>query len=239
MSQIPFSIEHFSKSYDGRKVLDDISLELKHGEIFGLIGLNGIGKTTLIKCLLRLAYADSGKAEIFGVKSDNDDSRMKLAYLPEKFHPSKYLSGYEYLSFCLDYYHMKLDKPAARELAAALELAPEALDKRISSYSKGMGQKIGLIGAFLSQRPLLILDEPMSGLDPKARIALKRKLIDYRNAGNTVFFSSHILADMEEICDRVGIIHDTKIRYLGTPAGFKKEYPEASLEQSFLKAIAV
>lgn len=234
----PLSITNISKSYGNHHVLDNVSLSLKEGEIFGLIGLNGIGKTTMIKCILQLSHADSGAASFFGIDSLKDDSRQNIAYLPEKFFPSKHLRGYEYLDLCLDYYGLKLDKEEAKKAAQDLELDVEALDNRISSYSKGMGQKIGLIGAFLSKRPLLILDEPMSGLDPKARIALKKKLLHYRDEGNTIFFSSHILADIDEICDRVAIIHDTKIRYLGTPKSFKEEFPETSLEQSFLTAIA-
>lgn len=234
----PLTITNVSKSYGKHNILDKVSLSLDEKEILGLVGLNGIGKTTLIKCILQLANADSGEARFFGIQSIENASRMNVAYLPEKFFPSKHLTGFEYLELTLDYYGLKLDKNAAEECANDLELNTKALSKRISSYSKGMGQKIGLIGAFLSNRPLLILDEPMSGLDPKARIALKKKLLSYRDEGNTIFFSSHILADIDEICDRVAIIHDTKIRYLGTPASFKEEYPEASLEQSFLKAIA-
>jgi ABC-2 type transport system ATP-binding protein len=238
MNNAPLSIENISKCYGAEQVLDKLSLDLENKEIFGLIGLNGIGKTTLIKSILQLSFADSGKVQLFGKSFQDKASRKKVAYLPEKFHPSKYLRGYEYLELCLDYYGMELDKKAAAECAKELELDSKALDRRISSYSKGMGQKIGLIGAFLSKRPLLILDEPMSGLDPKARIALKKKLLAYRNEGNTIFFSSHILADMEEICDRVGILHDTTIRYLGTPQGFKDQYPQDTLENSFLQAIA-
>lgn len=234
----PLTVQNISKSYDKKTVLDSLSLELKSGEILGLVGLNGIGKTTLIKCILQLANADTGSAEIFGISASDDQARKKLAYLPEKFHPSKYLRGYEYLELCLDYYGLKLNKEEANQCAEDLALEAAALGKRIASYSKGMGQKIGLMGAFLSQRPLLILDEPMSGLDPKARIALKKKLLSYRDAGNTIFFSSHILADIEEICDRVAIINDAQIRYLGTPKEFQKEYPGKSLESSFLSAIA-
>ncbi len=234
----PLSITEISKSYGQHKVLDKVSLSLKEGELFGLIGLNGIGKTTMIKCILQLSHADAGTANFFGIDCVKDESRQNIAYLPEKFFPSKHLRGMEYLDLCLDYYGLKLDKSEAKQAALDLQLDVDALNNRISSYSKGMGQKIGLIGAFLSKRPLLILDEPMSGLDPKARIALKKKLISYRDEGNTIFFSSHILADIDEICDRVAIIHDTKIRYLGTPQNFKEEYPEDSLEKSFLTAIA-
>lgn len=234
----PLLIENISKSYDSQHVLDEISFRLKTKEIFGLIGLNGIGKTTLIKTIIQLAYADKGMVKIFGTEHQHHASRQRLAYLPEKFFPSKHLKGYEYLELCLDYYGLKLDKKEAQALAEELLLAPEKLNHKILSYSKGMGQKIGLIGAFLSQRPLLILDEPMSGLDPVARIALKKKLTAYRDEGNTVFFSSHILADMDEICDRVAILHDREIRYLGTPKEFKKKHPAKTLEASFLDAIA-
>lgn len=235
---IPLKIDSIKKSYGKHQVLNNISMHLEPNEIFGLIGLNGIGKTTLIKSILQLTRSDAKHASLFGVDTTSDKARKKVAYLPEKFHPSKHLKGYEYLELNLDYYGLELNKTQANQYARDLDLNVEKLNQKISSYSKGMGQKIGLIGAFLSQCPLLILDEPMSGLDPLARIALKKKMIEYRKEGNTIFFSSHILADMDEICDRVGIIHNGRIRYIGTPESFKKEFPQESLEKSFLQAIA-
>jgi ABC-2 type transport system ATP-binding protein len=147
------------------------------------------------------------------------------------------LKGFEYLDLCLSYYGEKLDKEKAKAMAAALDLDPGVLSSKIGTYSKGMGQKIGLTGAFLTNAPLLILDEPMSGLDPRARILLKAALLNARAEGKTVFFSSHILSDIDEICDRIGIIHEGQQRFVGTPQEFKEMTQEPVLEKAFLKLI--
>lgn len=239
MSVSPLSVKAIHKSYDEHKVLSDISFALKPGEIFGLIGLNGAGKTTLIKTVLDLVKAEEGEVRIFDTLSTDIEARRRLSYLPEKFQPSRYLKGFEYLSLALSYYGGKLDMEKAREGAALLDLNPDVLASRVGSYSKGMGQKLGLLGAFMIDATLLILDEPMSGLDPRARIMLKEMLLSQRKAGKTIFFSSHILSDIDEICDRIGVIHDGTLFFIGTPAEFKAKYPEGSLEKSFLRSIAL
>lgn len=233
----PLEVVGISKTYGDKKVLDDVSLGLDSGELFGLIGLNGVGKTTLIKIMLDLASADKGDVFISGESSRSVASRKHLSYLPEKFQPSRYLKGFEYLSLSLSYYGMSLDKSEAEEMALALDLDPKALSMKVGSYSKGMGQKLGLVGAFMIDQPFVILDEPMSGLDPRARIHLKDMMLKMKERGKTLFFSSHILSDIDEICDRIGVIHDTKLFYTGTPEGLRKKHDEASLEKSFLKAI--
>lgn len=236
-STVPLRIESINKSYGKQLVLDGISFDLKPGEIFGLVGLNGAGKTTLIKILLDLAEANGGSAHIFGEPCNTVKARERISYLPEKFSPSRYLKGDEYLSLALSYYGKKLDKTAARALAAELDLNPDVLSSKVGGYSKGMGQKLGLIGAFMVDQPFMILDEPMSGLDPRARIALKEVMLRAREQGKTLFFSSHILSDIDEICDRIGIIHNSKLVYLGTAAEFKPTFGESTLERAFLKAI--
>lgn len=234
----PLKIENIRKSYDGKQlVLDDVSFELKPGEIFGLVGLNGAGKTTLIKILLDLANANGGSAKIFGEPSTNVKARERLSYLPEKFSPSRYLKGSEHLALALSYYGKKLDIEKAMTLAADLDLDPKVLTRKVGGYSKGMGQKLGLIGAFMVDQPFMILDEPMSGLDPRARIKLKEVMLQAKREGKTLFFSSHILSDIDEICDRIGIIHNSKLVYLGTAAAFKPTFQEDSLERAFLRAI--
>lgn len=233
----PLEIQSISKSFGKHEVLKDVSFSLQEGEIFGLIGLNGVGKTTLIKIILHLLKADSGTARIFGLDSASVEARRKLLYLPEKFQPSRYLKGKEFLDFALSYYGKKCPMEQAREMAARLDLRPEMLDHRVGAYSKGMGQKLGLLSAFLVDVPFLILDEPMSGLDPSARIKLKALLLEARKRGVTVFFSSHILSDIEEICDRIGVIHASQLQYLGTPQGFKEEFASDNLELAFLRAI--
>ncbi len=234
----PLCVEGLRKSYGPQEVLENVSLTLKTGEIFGLIGLNGVGKTTLIKIILDLARADAGTASLFGIDSKKSEARSLIAYLPEKFQPSRHLKGHEFLTLSLSYYGKKYDKNKAAELATILDLDPAKLDYKISAYSKGMGQKLGLMGAFMVDLPFLILDEPMSGLDPSARIELKELLVRTRAEGKTIFFSSHILSDIDEICDRVGAIHHKKLFFTGTPVAFKQAYPAETLEKSFLKAIA-
>lgn len=233
----PLTIDAISKSYGSHAVLDQLSLTLNPGEIFGLVGLNGIGKTTLIKIILDLSKADSGQACIFGEPGTTVKAREKISYLPEKFSPSRYLKGMEHLKLALSYYGQKLDQDLARQMAVDLDLDPAALDRKVGSYSKGMGQKLGLIGAFMVDQPFMILDEPMSGLDPRARIKLKDVMLRAKGQGKTLFFSSHILSDIDEICDRIGIIHDRKLVYLGTAKEFKPTFGEQSLERAFLKAI--
>lgn len=234
----PLSVRGVHKSYNQKKVLENIEFSLVPGEIFGLIGLNGAGKTTLIKILLDLIKAEQGEARIFNLPTTNLHSRKSLSYLPEKFQPSRYLCGFEYLEIALSYYGKKLDRELAREYARRVDLDPNVLALRVGAYSKGMGQKLGLVGAFLVDAEFLILDEPMSGLDPRARIMLKDVLIETRAKGKTVFFSSHILSDIDEICDRIGVIHGGKLFFIGTPAQFKARYPEPTLEQAFLHSIA-
>lgn len=233
----PLSLEAISKSYGKHQVLQEISFTLKPGEIFGLIGLNGVGKTTLIKMMLDLAKADSGEARMFGEPCTSVAARERISYLPEKFSPSRYLKGMEHLSLALSYYGKKLDPEKALRMAEDLDLDPQALTRKVGSYSKGMGQKLGLIGAFMVDQPFMILDEPMSGLDPRARIKLKDVMLRAKAEGKTLFFSSHILSDIDEICDRIGIIHDKKLVYLGTASEFKPTFGEVSLERAFLKAI--
>lgn len=236
-ANLPLDIQHIAKSYGKHQVLNDISFALQPGEIFGLVGLNGAGKTTLIKLLLDLANANAGTAHIFGEASTTVKAREQLSYLPEKFSPSRYLKGFEHLALALSYYGKTLDRDKARALARDLDLNPDVLDRKVGSYSKGMGQKLGLIGAFMVDQPFMILDEPMSGLDPRARICLKEVMLRAKAEGKTLFFSSHILSDIDEICDRIGIIHDSKLVYLGTAAAFKPTFKEESLERAFLKAI--
>ncbi len=235
----PLLVQDIHKSYGKHKVLEDIDFSLNTGEIFGLIGLNGAGKTTLIKIMLDLITCENGGIEIAGISARNINARKNLSYLPEKFQPSRYLKGMEYLELALSYYGKPLDKEAAKKKAVELDLNPDVLSLRVGSYSKGMGQKLGLVGAFLVDASFLILDEPMSGLDPSARIKLKNELLANKQAGKTIFFSSHILSDIDEICDRIGVIHDGKLCFIGTPQAFKEKMLEKSLEQAFLRVIEV
>lgn len=238
MTTPPLQATHIFKRYGTNLVLDDVSLALVPGEIFGLIGLNGVGKTTLIKILLDLSRADKGEAAFFGESTTKASARKNISYLPERFQPSRYLRGEEYLSLSLSYFGKDYVEEKAFAEAEALDLNVEALRRKVGSYSKGMGQKLGLIGAFLVDAPFLILDEPMSGLDPRARIKLKERLLAEKARGKTIFFSSHILSDIDEICDRIGVISNTKLIFVGEPGAFKTQFPAETLEKSFLRSIA-
>jgi ABC-2 type transport system ATP-binding protein len=235
---LPLKISEISKSFN-KPVLSSVSFNVAANEIFGFIGLNGVGKTTLIKIILDLLDSDEGEVEIFGISTILPESRKKICYLPEKFQPSMHFKGEEFVKFVLDFYDKKFDEKKARQICENLDLNFSVLNQKVSSYSKGMTQKLGLLAVFLSEAELVILDEPMSGLDPKARIALKRELIAYKKSGKSVFFSSHILSDMDEICDAIAVLNETKIVYSGTPQGFKQKHRESDLDKAFLKEIGV
>ena len=228
------SIEGVHVLYDKIKAVDDINLDVKKGEFFGLIGLNGAGKTTLIKTILDLRKQDLGSVKIFGADVDEKSVKKRMAFLPERFEPSWFLSGMEFLKFSTKLYHAKWSEQDFREYADRLALDPGALDRRVQTYSKGMRQKLGLLATVMTKSELLILDEPMSGLDPVARTLVKDLLMEVKKAGTTIFLSSHILADMDEICDRVALLHETEVQFLGTPKELKKKTSSENLERAFL-----
>ncbi len=235
---LPLKVSHIIKSFNDKLVLNDVSFSVNQNEIFGFIGLNGMGKTTLIKIILDLLDLDEGEVEIHSLPRILPHCRADVFYLPEKFQPSMHLKGIEFLNFSMAFYNQKPDLEEVKSLCQSLDLPFEVLSQKVTKYSKGMTQKLGLIATFLSQANLIILDEPMSGLDPKARINLKRELLAYKKRGKTIFFSSHILSDMDEICDSIAILNDAKIIYKGSPAAFKNLHQEDSLDRAFLKAIA-
>ena len=233
---VPLDINDVTAGYGKRVVLRNISFRVEAHECFGLIGLNGIGKTTLIRSILGLKDT-AGTISLFGTPNAHAESRRNLIYLPERFQPSPQLYGWEYLSILAAYFKQTVDRAEAQRIAAGLDLDPSALDRKVRTYSKGMGQKLGLVGTFLVNAPLMILDEPMSGLDPRARALLKDRLLESRTAGRTIFFSSHILSDIQEICDRIGVIHAGDLIFLGTPADFIAQTNAPTLERAFLVAL--
>ena len=237
------SAEHILEFHDvninyGRKqAVFGVDFNVPQGSIFGLIGLNGAGKTTLIKALLGLRDIKQGQILLNGLDSSQPGNRKILAYLPERFDPPSFLKGEEFIRFSVNLYGTPYDRDATVAMANNLKLDPDVLGNRMSTYSKGMRQKIGLMATVLTGCSLLVLDEPMSGLDPAARASVKNVIRHAQQNGITVFFSSHILGDMDEICEQVTVIHRGRVAYDGTPSGLKTQGGGANLEQAFLNVI--
>lgn len=231
------SIQNLNVFYGNVQALVDVSLNVKKGETFGLIGLNGAGKTTMIKCVLGLRDQKSGAILIDGQGGGSRAVREKFAYLPERFDPPAFLSGIEFLRFSLKLYRKELPDKTFEDYAQRVALDPAVLSRSVHTYSKGMRQKLGLLGTILTGCELLILDEPMSGLDPRARTYVKTLLGEVKAQGRTVFLSSHILSDMAEICDHVAVLHDRRIVFDGTPKSMMAQGGSNDLEYAFLKII--
>ncbi len=238
MSDIALRFNRIGKSFGSVAALADFSLEVRQGEFFGLVGENGAGKTTLIKCMLDFCETDSGSIEIFGVPHTATAARSRLAFLPERFNPPFYLTGRDFLHYMLKLHGAPYDEARVTRMFGALDLDLPALDKPARTYSKGMTQKLGLAACLLSGKDLYILDEPTSGLDPKARALLKRELRELRHTRRTLFFTSHALADVAEICDRMAIVHGGRLQFAGAPDELIRRFGAGDLEQAFLACIS-
>lgn len=232
---LEFSAVH--KKYGDNPVLRGIELAVPQGAFFGLAGVNGAGKTTLIKCLLDFCRMDSGHIRIHGQAAHTANARSQLAYLPERFVPPWFLNGEEFLRYQLSLAGQTYQPEAAQGMLARLDLDLAALKKPVRSFSKGMTQKLGLAAAFLSNKTLLILDEPMSGLDPRARARLKALMREIQQAGRSIFFSTHTLSDIGELCDGMAILDQGSIRYAGTPQRCLQQFDAETLETAFLHCL--
>jgi len=195
------------------RALDDLTIHVDEGEVFGFLGPNGAGKTTTLKLLMRLIYPTSGSARILGRPFEEIDSHRLLGYLPEQAYFYDYLTARELLT-----YFARLsgvgDADIRARVGATLErvgLEPAAFDRQLRKFSKGMLQRVGIAQAIAHDPPVVFLDEPMSGLDPIGRRQVRDLILELRDAGKTVFFSSHILADVEALCDRVAILNKGRL----------------------------
>lgn len=229
-----------NKSYNGKnKAVDSLNLTIPDGQIFGFLGHNGAGKTTTIKMITGILNADSGSIKINGVDiSDKPlEAKKQFGFVPDSPDMFLRLKGLEYLNFMADIYEVPKDirKQRIEDLSKKFELE-SALGDKIQSYSHGMRQKIVLMGALIHDPAVWILDEPMTGLDPKASFLLKEMMKEHASAGKTVFFSTHVLEVAEKICDRVAIINKGKVLFCGTLDEMREHFKEnESLENMFLE----
>lgn len=236
----PYAIKlsNIVKTYADNSVLENVSFNIQSGEFVGLVGVNGAGKTTMIKSLLDLTDIDSGSIQLFGIDHHKTESRLKLAYLPERFNPPSYLKGYDFIKYMLELHRVDNNEEKVTEVLNQLDFDVSNLSKFVQSYSKGMVQKMGLAAAFLSAKPLLILDEPMSGLDPKARMHLKDYFSSLKNKNSTLFISTHLLADAALICDQLIVLHNKKIIFQGTPEIFLETFSSGDYDEAFVNCIS-
>lgn len=200
------------------RALDHLSLEVRRGEIFGFLGPNGAGKTTTLKLLMRLIYPTTGTARILGRPIDDVATRSRIGYLPENPYFYDYLSGRELLEYTAALFGIpaKQAKIKGKELLDLVGLDSDSAGRQLRKYSKGMLQRIGIAQALINDPEVVFMDEPMSGLDPIGRREVRDLLLSLRAQGKTVFFSSHILSDVEALCDRAAILSRGKLVRCGT-----------------------
>ncbi len=207
-------IEHLTKTYDRFKAVDNLSLHIEKGQIYGFIGHNGAGKTTTIKAIVGILPYDEGSIIIDGKSLEKEPLECKkiIAYIPDNPDLYEYLSGIQYLNFVADVYQVSQQQreKLIQQYADMLELTSD-LTQPISAYSHGMKQKLAIIAAFIHQPKLIIMDEPFVGLDPKASHLLKQLMLEHCDAGGAIFFSTHVLEVAEKLCDGIAIIKQGKL----------------------------
>ena len=234
------NINNITKSYNGNyKAVDNLNLEIKDGEIFGLLGPNGAGKTTTIKMITGIIAPTKGGIEINGIDISKQPIKAKeqFGYVPDSPDMFLRLKGIEYLNFMADVYRVSKEEREVRinELSKRFEMN-FALGDKIQTYSHGMRQKIVLMGVMIHKPRIWILDEPMTGLDPKSAFTLKEMMREHADAGNTVIFSTHVLEVAEKICDKVAIISKGQLIFNGTLDNLRDEFKaNESLEEMFLE----
>ena len=229
------TIQHLTKRYGEKKAVDDLSLHIAPGEIYGFIGHNGAGKTTTLKSVVGILQFDEGEITIDGhsVKADPLTCKRELAYIPDNPDLYDFMTGIKYLNFVADIFGVGAAERQARirRYADAFELTDD-LAQPIAAYSHGMKQKLAIIAAWLHQPRLIIMDEPFVGLDPKASHLLKGMMREVCDNGGAIFFSTHVLEVAEKLCDKVAIIKGGKLIRSGTMEQVKGD---DSLEEAFLE----
>ncbi len=228
-------IEHLTKTYGEKKAVDDLSLHIHAGEIYGFIGHNGAGKTTTLKSVAGILQFDSGEILVDGksVRTQPLECKKMIAYIPDNPDLYEYMTGIKYLNFIADIFGVSAQarQERIRKYADLFELTAD-LAQPIAAYSHGMKQKLAIISAWLHEPKLIIMDEPFVGLDPKAAHILKGMMRELCSAGGAIFFSTHVLEVAEKLCDKVAIIKGGKLIRSGTMEEVKGD---ASLESVFLE----
>ena len=228
-------IKNLTKTYGDKKAVDDLSLHIAPGEIYGFIGHNGAGKTTTLKCVVGILQFDSGEIKINGtsVQSDPIACKKQIAYIPDNPDLYDYMSGIKYLNFIADIFGVGESERQERihKYADIFELTGD-LAQSIASYSHGMKQKLAIIAAWIHDPKLIIMDEPFVGLDPKASHLLKGMMREVCDRGGAIFFSTHVLEVAEKLCDKVAIIKGGKLIRSGT---MEQVRGDDSLEDVFLE----
>ena len=228
-------IEHLTKTYGEKKAVDDLSLHIHAGEIYGFIGHNGAGKTTTLKSVAGILQFDSGEILVGGksVRTQPLECKKMIAYIPDNPDLYEYMTGIKYLNFIADIFGVSAQtrQERIRKYADLFELTAD-LAQPIAAYSHGMKQKLAIISAWLHEPKLIIMDEPFVGLDPKAAHILKGMMRELCSAGGAIFFSTHVLEVAEKLCDKVAIIKGGKLIRSGTMEEVKGD---ASLESVFLE----
>lgn len=229
------NIEHLTKTYGEKKAVDDLSLHIRPGEIYGFIGHNGAGKTTTLKSVAGILQFDSGTITIAGNSVTADPIRCKrdIAYIPDNPDLYDFMSGIKYLNFVADIFGIPADVRAERirKYADVFELTKD-LAQPINAYSHGMKQKLAVIAAWIHAPKLIVMDEPFVGLDPKAAHLLKEMMREHCDGGGAIFFSTHVLEVAEKLCDKVAIIKEGRLIKAGTMEEVKGD---ESLEEVFLE----
>ena len=227
-------IEHFTKQYGTKKAVDDLSLHIQKGEIYGFIGYNGAGKTTTLKAIAGIHSFDEGDIYVDEISIKNDPIRCKkiLAYIPDNPDLYEYMTARQYINFIADIFEVGMERFERIDKYAKLFSIENGLDQPIASFSHGMKQKVALIAAWIHSPKLIIMDEPFVGLDPTASHILKQMMKEHCEKGGAIFFSTHVLEVAEKLCNKIAIIKDGKLLKTGTMEEVKGD---DSLEQVFLE----
>lgn len=230
--------EHVSKVYEGKEALSDLNLTINDGEIFGLIGHNGAGKTTTISILTSIIEATYGEVYVDDLllSEHRDEIKRKIGYVPDSPDIFLNLTAQEYWQFLATIYGVPKEEASVRidQLVTLFELCERRYEV-IDGFSHGMRQKVIVIGALVSNPDIWILDEPLTGLDPQASYDLKEMMKTHAKEGNSVIFSTHVLAVAEQLCDRIAILKKGKLIYVGSIEELKKSYPNKDLETIYLE----